>query len=293
MKKALIVLGAAISVSACFAVTDDLDRLHDSQTLVMTFSDMYQHANQRFEFKIIDNTNFVKTRGIVLNLKMTDGHFKITVPLTIPSTLSGYRVDFWADENNNGNYDFDPNAPYSQLDHSRRVFHDGTGPPDEFAKVTHVDNSYLLGFEHHIDFVNLNVVPEGTTPPVIRDTGLDAKIHIDNIDKIGDGKMAQIRVADPSGHIVGLYRFRTSSQLADFKIPGCIEQGNLYDVDLYIDANGNNDANGNGYDAPSAGPGNDLGWRQSHQQADKGTGGLSATFDAADAGSGNVDVGPP
>ncbi len=295
MRKTFIVLGAAISVSACFAVTDDLSGLHDAQSLVMSFDAMYQHANQHFEFKLVDGANRTATRGIVLNLKMTDGRFKISLPLTIPSDLTGYRVDFWADETGDGKYEFDhaweKDGEFARLDHSWRVFLDAAAqPPDPFSKVTHVDQSYLLAFEHNLAFVDLNELPDRGKQDPPSDTNINAAIHIDGLG--AEGKMAQIRVADPVGHIVGLYRFRTSS-LMDFIIPGCIEPGNVYTVDLYVDANGNNDANGNGYDDPSKGPGNDLGWRLPPTKAGDGTAGLSVTFNAADTAHGNVDVGPP
>jgi len=274
----------------------------------MSFDNMYQHANQHFEFKIIDDMNQTQTRGIVLNLKMTDGRFKISVPQSIPSTLSGYRVDFWADENGNGVYDFDHalenTLQSTQLDHSWRVFLDDTAPRDEFTKVTHVDQSYLLAFRHHLgDFVDLNEFPDrGPVKPPLDIVFGGATINIKNIDKVPPGTMAQIRVATPTGHIVGLYRFRTFSlapvppatfSLASFFIPNCIDGGDVYVVDLYIDANGNNDGNGNGYDDPSAGPGNDLGWRTPLSPAGPGTAGLTVTFDATDTAGGNVNVGAP
>ena len=157
--------------------------------------------------------------------------------------------------------------------------------------VTHPGGSYDIDFTHHVEFVDLNEFPDPSAFRRTRRTtrGADAVVHIDNLG--ADGKMVQIRIADPSGHVVGLFRFRSSTQV-DFMIPGCVETGNSYDVDLYVDANDNNDANGNGYDDPSKGPGNDLGWRLLHQPAGDATG-LHVTFDAADTATGNVDVGPP
>jgi hypothetical protein len=125
---------------------------------------------------------------------------------------------------------------------------------------------------------------------------VSATIHINGLSAPEKGgRMVQIRIADPStfGHVVGLYRFfrLQGSTENDFVIPGCVQQGSFYDVDLYVDANDNNDTNGNGYDDPSKGPGNDLGWRLLHRPAlDTG---LQVTFDAADTATGNVDVGPP
>jgi hypothetical protein len=295
MRTAVVFVVVALSVSACFAVTDDVDGIQSPPTLAMSFDGMYQHANQHFEFVVVDSGNFVQTRGVADNLQMKDGRFKISAPLGVPRGATGYRLDFWADQNNNGKYDFDhawEKDEIGRLDHSWRIFLDPAAPQDPAAQVTIANDSYLVAFSHHFgDFVDLNEIPDGVLPrKPPKDTQVPAAIHIANLG--ADRKMGQIRVADPSGHVVCLYRFKTMAQ-PTFLVPGCVEAGNVYDVDLYIDANGNNDANGNGYDDPSKGPGNDLGWRQRQQQAGDAATGLVVTFDAADVASGNVDVGAP
>lgn len=294
LSKLLFALGAAMCASACFAITDDVSGLHGPPRLVMRFDDMYQHVNQLLDFKIIDRNNFVHTHGKVLPLKMTDGRFIISVPNAVPVGETGYRVDFWADQNRNLVYNFDhaweKGQSFALLDHSWRVFLDESAPPDPHAKVTLADGSFDINFSHHLDFVDLWQFPDRQpprSPP--NDTGKDALVHIDNL-AVHNGKMAQIRVAELSGHVVGLFRFRGSPQL-DWRIEGCVEPGNFYDVDLYLDANDNNDANGYGYDNPANGPGNDFGWRLRRQQADET--GLHVTFDATNASTGNVDVGAP
>jgi len=313
MRKALFILGAAMCASACFAITDNIDGIHGPgpPTLTLSFDGMDQHDDQRFEFKVIDRKNFVQTRGIVYPLKMTvdpldvplGEQFKISVPLAVPKGETGYRVDFWADENNSGSYEFDHSWDYRLQDHSWRVLLDDAAPRDAFAKLTHEGDSHGIHFTHHLDFVDLNEFPDPFPDPhplpknPSTDTMVDAVVHVDNLGT--EGKMVQIRVADLSGHVVGLYRSTSGRGERDaaapstqkFTIPGCIEPFGPYDVALYVDANGNNDMRGNGYDDPSKGPGNDLGWRLLHQLA-KGNG-LDVIFDAADTAKGNVDVGPP
>ena len=317
MRNVFIVLGAAVSVSACFALTDDVSGLHGpaptvtngdagsdgdsaasppraNDDLTVDFTGMYQHVNQLFSFVVVDRNNFVQTRGLVLPLKMTDGRFKISIPQAIPHGDGLYRLDFWADETLNGKYDFDhawEKDHFAWLDHSWRISLDDQAPLVPFVTISRAtgSGSYGVEFSHHLDFVDLNEFPDRQLPKnPPNDTGIPAVIHIDNLGAQA-GKLAQIRVADPSGHVVGLFRFRTATQV-DFFIAGCVEPGNYYDVDLYIDANDNNDATGKGYDDPSKGSG-DLGWRLQHQPADDT--GLHVTFDAAATATGNVDVGPP
>jgi hypothetical protein len=310
MRRFLFALGAALSVSACFALTGDVGGLHGpapstdvdaapgppraNDDLAMSFNTMYEHVNQLFEFVVVDDSNnLVQTRGIVLPLKMTDGRFKISVPQAIPNRSGPYRIDFWADYTLDGKYNYDHANDQSAStlnDHSWRVSLDDKAPFDPLQVVTHMNGRYGIDFTHHREFIDLNEFPDKTLPkkPPI-ETGMPAVVHIDNL---AEGKMVQFRIADPStfGHVVGLFRFRSSTQV-DFVIPGCVENGQFYDVDLYVDANGNNDANGNGYDDPSKGPGNDLGWRLLHQPADDT--GLHVIFNGADTATGNVDVGPP
>jgi hypothetical protein len=284
-------------VSACFAVTGDIGNLHgpasssgddDSgppgapEDLTITFEQIYQHVGQPFDLKVIDGDNFVQTHVVIAPLRMTDGRFKISVPRAISRGKRGYRLDFWADENLNGSYDFDKSWEYPLKDHSWRISLDDGAP-----LVTHSSGAYAVAFVHVIDFVDINEYPEGKKNPP-KDTKTDARVRVVNLGGPLQGKMVQVRVADPSGHVVGIFR---SSTQTDFVIKGCIEPNNVYDVDLYVDANGNNDENGNGYDDPSKGAGADLGWRLVHQQA-LATG-LDVTFDAADTATGNVDVGPP
>lgn len=314
MRKALFILGAAMSVSACFALTGDIGGLHGpapntdgdaapsppraNEDLAMSFNGMYQHVNQLFEFVVVDDSNnVVQTRGIVHPLKWADGNFKISVPQAIPRRNGPYRVDFWADETGDGKYEYDHaldgTLNSSRNDHSWRISLDDKAPFDGYQRVTHTSGGYDVVFHHFFEFVDLNQFPDPHVPPnPPNDTTVPAVVHIDNlgVPETG-GRMVQIRIADPStfGHVVGLYRSTTSTQ--DFFIPGCVEPGNYYDVDIYVDANDNNDTNGNGYDDPSKGPGNDLGWRLLHRPADDT--GLHVIFNAADTANGNVDVGPP
>jgi hypothetical protein len=301
VRKLLFVLGAAVCASACFAVTDDVSGIHGPPPgLTMRFDGMDQHTGQLFDFKIIDKKNFVQMHGKVLPLRMTHGQFKLFVPRAIPDGATGYRLDFWANEvdfdpDHTGKinvYEFDHDWPFPNQDHSWRVSLDDNVPSDSDATVTHANGSYDVAFSHYFTFVDLNEFPDyqrPKNPP--KDTTADAVVQIANLSAALEGKLAEVRVANTMGRVVGLFRFTTTSAPVEWRIEGCIERGNIYDVDLYIDANGNNDANGGGYDAPSKGPGNDLGWRLARQQA--GDTELRVTFDAADTAHGNVDVGEP
>ncbi|MEO6418935.1 MAG: hypothetical protein ABIP39_05985, partial [Polyangiaceae bacterium] len=90
-----------------------------------------------------------------------------------------------------------------------------------------------------------------------------------------------------TGHTAGLYRFTTLTLPAagttlDAKIPGVIDDGVAYNVEVYVDANGNG-----AYDTPPAG---DIGWR-----IPKGSDatGLSLDFDPHMFPDQSVDLGPP
>jgi hypothetical protein len=137
---------------------------------------------------------------------------------------------------------------------------------------------------HNTSFTDINDYPSGT-PNKPQDTGLGARVHVAGLDAL-QGKLAQLRIADSgSHHVVATYRVpQVHGSTFDATVPGCVEQGTDYDVDLYVDANGNGT-----YDDPTK-AGGDLGFRASATSDETG---LEATVDGSKVTTGNIDVGEP
>jgi hypothetical protein len=158
-------------------------------------------------------------------------------------------------------------------------------PASSFALVTRADGVCRVSFTHcPCNFTDLS--KNRPTPQAA-----DAVIAVSNV-KPFTNKMVQVRVAEPAGRVVGFFRTRMPDmEPATFTIPGCVDALSPYDVDLYIDANDNNDWNGVGYDNPAENRG-DFGWRTQGTSRLQKDGGLRVTFDAAQSSTGHVDVGP-
>ena len=99
------------------------------------------------------------------------------------------------------------------------------------------------------------------------------------------GKMMELRIAEKeTRHVVGLSRFEQIPAAAfDLTIPGVVDVGVDYEVDVYVDANGNGS-----YDDPSKGAG-DFGFRIPVSSTATG---LTLTVDARLVDR-KVDVGAP
>ncbi|MDP9035737.1 MAG: hypothetical protein M3O50_13110 [Myxococcota bacterium] len=111
------VAATTLALSACFAVVD-VDRFHISQKAssasdgsVSNPSAMYldfkfslvgmkPHLTQMFEYRIIDASNFVQSRGVVNPLGTAD--VVINVPHAIPTTNGPFHLDFYADVDGTG-----------------------------------------------------------------------------------------------------------------------------------------------------------------------------------------------
>jgi hypothetical protein len=279
-----LTLALPVLVTGCFAVTN-LDRfqgpakhgsdLHDD--LVFTVTGMDTHPTQLFEYRVIDANNFIQSRGFLDPLGAPRA--TVHVPRAVPKVNGPYRLDFYADKNHSGSWD----GLASGVDHDHGwrwdplVDSPPSDPNDGVIDVT---------YAHNYSFSELNDYPMGTRNPP-KDTGVGAVIHMLKMDDYA-GKLVQVRVADANtGHTAGLYRFSKltlpiAPATLDANIPGVIDEGVNYNVEVYVDANGNGT-----YEAP---PGGDLGWR-----IPKGSDatGLSLDFDPHMFPAQNVDLGPP
>jgi hypothetical protein len=94
-----------------------------------------------------------------------------------------------------------------------------------------------------------------------------------------------VRVKDAgTGHSAGLFRTKVSQAAFDLVIPGIVDAGVDYDVEVWIDANGNG-----AYDNPAAG--GDLGFKV-RRPSDRASG-MRLDFDPGAQPDSRVDVGPP
>lgn len=264
-----LVAGSSVALSApgCFAVAN-LDRFHGSEAgveaatddpalaldLKLTMTGMGVHLNQLIEFRIIDSQNYVQSRGVIEPVNdVASENVTFTVPKAIPTGNRPYRLDFYADVNDTRSFDGLDTGIYH--DHAWRIEPLADYPEGKFP---HVANQIQVIFSHNRVFTDINEWPSGSNNPP-QDTGLGVLVEFPAANLVEFvGKLCQVRIVEArSGHVVGLYR-NPEIPAADFDgfIPGVVEAGEDYDIDVYIDANGNGS-----YDNPKSVGGLDLGWR--------------------------------
>lgn len=258
---ALTVLAGA-SVSSCFAVTD-LDRFHAANASTSNFVDlrltvrgMVSHVTELFEYRVVDSTNLIQSRGFALPLGNKDATFFI--PGAIPRQNGPFRLDFYADHNGSAGYD---STRTENLDHSWRL------PLDENA--TDETGAVNVVFDHNTSFTFL-----ADPPP--SEVGKGATVHFANMGAF-DRRRLQVRIADASSNrVVALYRMPTMvAPSFDVAVPGMIEAGVTYSVEVYTD-----DGIGGGVHA----------FRVERLSTAEG---LEFTFDPMTAGPEVTDVPPP
>jgi len=107
-----------VSASGCFAVVD-VDRFHTVDAgpvtsairnpfgayldLKLSLVGMTPHVSQLFEYRIIDASNLIQSRGVVNPLGGVD--VTVNAPLSIPKENGPFHLDFYADVNGSGGYD--------------------------------------------------------------------------------------------------------------------------------------------------------------------------------------------
>jgi hypothetical protein len=237
---------------------------------------MKPHLGHTIEYRIIDANNYVQSRGVIAS--MTSEDVEIVAQRSIPRTNGPYRLDFFADVNKSG--DFDGLGSVVSNDHSWRI-----EPLVVEPEKLRADDVVTVTFLHSTTFTNVDQYPSGS-PNKAQDTGLGARVHVTGLDGFRD-RTAEVRVLEKrTRHVVALYRtMRVTESVLDAVVSGCVDVSTEYDVDLWVDANGNGQ-----YDKPSDGL--DRGWRVSATSTDQG---LDASIDlaSASASDGNVDVGAP
>lgn len=220
----LAAIALLLGLSSCFEVTN-LDRFTQPAALVqgnyndlsVAWRGMNAHVNQYVEFRVIDNSNVIQSRGIFDPLGAVDVSF--LVPSAVPKLNGPFRFDFWADNDENGVYDLDPAG--ADKDHSWRL------PLD--SSLLNDNAQYVISFDHNFSFTDVS-----TPKPV--EIGKPATLHITAVGAFANRRF-EMRVADASsGHVVALYRVGSLTKATyDLVVPGMIESGSAYTVSLYTD----------------------------------------------------------
>jgi len=216
----------AVGSSSCFAVAD-LDRFQTRQDNGTNFNDlrltvrgMTSHVNEMFEYRVVDATNTIQSRGIIKPLGGVEA--SLFVPGAVPKQNGPFNLDFYADHDNSGGYDTDP---ANQRDHAWRI----PLTPDLFDEDK---GEFRILFDHNTSFSFL-AKPE---PP--RTYGGNLKMRLVNMGALV-GKRIEVRIADASSkRVVALYRIPALADVTtpvDVEVAGMIERGVTYDVVVYTD----------------------------------------------------------
>jgi hypothetical protein len=237
---------------------------------------MKPHLGHTIEYRVIDSNNYVQSRGVIK--AMTSEDVEIVAQRTIPRTNGPYRLDFFADVNKSGG--FDGLGSVVSNDHAWRI-EPLVADPDKLR----ADDMVTVTFVHSTTFTNVDQYPSGT-PNKAQDTGLGARVRVAGLENFMD-RAAEVRVLEKrTRHVVALYRtMRIDAPILEAVVSGCVDVATEYDVDLWIDANGNGQ-----YDNPKEGA--DKGYRVNATSTEQG---LDASIELANASAeaGSIDVGAP
>lgn len=237
---------------------------------------MKPHLGHTLEYRVVDANNYVQSRGVIKSMASED--VEIVAQRTIPRTNGPHRLDFFADVNKSGG--FDGLGSVVSNDHAWRI-----EPLVAEPEKLRADDMVTVTFVHSTTFTNVDQFPSGTSNKA-QDTGLGARVRVTGLDAYMD-RTAEVRVLEKrTRHVVALYRtMRVDNSVLDAVVSGCVDVATEYDVDLWVDANGNGQ-----YDNPSDGP--DKGVRVTATSTDQG---LDASIDLASASAGldTVNVGAP
>jgi hypothetical protein len=223
MRRSGLLLAAVLglSTSSCFAVAD-LDRFQTAPPtnfvdLRLTVRGMTSHVGEYFEYRVIDSTHTIQSKGIALPLGGPDATF--FAPGAIPKQNGPFTLDFYADHDKSGGYD---NTPTVINDHAWRL-------PLDLNAVDSTGTMTIV-FDHNTSFNYL----DDPTPP--REYGAAATVRFSNMGGF-IGKRVEVRISDPSAHrTVALYRVPSVLDAAfTATVPGMIDPGVAYSVEVYTD----------------------------------------------------------
>ncbi|HVH44048.1 MAG TPA: hypothetical protein VM925_16975 [Labilithrix sp.] len=224
----LFVVLTGVLSSSCFVVTD-LGRFEKAAPLAPTnFSDlrvtvrgMTSHVKERFEYRVVDSTNVIQSRGLITPLGGPSASFFVRG--AVPKQNGPFRFDFFADHDLSGAYD---PRPDTTLDHAWRLSLDEKVDP----KVLDENGVYTVVFDHNTSFTNLNT----PTPPT--EFGKPALVHMRGMGPFAN-KRVEVRIADASTKR-GVAMFRVpvlTTPEFEVDVQGMTETGVTYSVEVYTD----------------------------------------------------------
>jgi hypothetical protein len=242
----------ALATTSCFAVTN-LDRFKASgangnfSDLKISLRGMTSHVNEYFEYRVIDATGTIQSRGIALPLGGVDA--QMFAPFAVPKQNGPFHLDFYADHDHDGAYT--PPTGDTFPDHG---WHIDLGDPNDQGVIE-------VSFDHNTSFADL-------IDPSPKEYGKPSTVHLVNLAAL-QGKRVEVRVSDASTkRTVALYRVPSvTTDTLDAVVPGMIEEDVTYAIEVYTD-------DGN------ASPGSIVSYR--FEKAGDANG-LDATFDPATA----------
>lgn len=229
--KRLLGLACLLGLPACFAVTD-LDRFEEPVSsgngnyvdLQASWSGFENHKNEYVEFRILDASNLIQTRGIFEPLGSPNVGF--FVPMGVPKQGGPFRLEIWADHDKTPGYSFRQGVSTTETDHSWII------PLASDKNPTGV--RYVVNFQHNYAFDDLSTRPANQVGQPVKVTLTDMSAFL--------GQRIQLRVADAnSGHTVAFYRIPALEKEVVLEVEGMVEGGSRYAASLYLDdGNGGN-----------------------------------------------------
>jgi hypothetical protein len=209
------------------------------RTVEIMMTAMTPHVNSMMQFRIVSKDNDLVALGVLDPLQGSSATF--TFPHSTPEgSSSDFRLDFWADANDNRMYDAQP------TDHQWRENVPATDPA-------------VISFTHNTNFTDISM-------PTLQD-GLDFTFNASGMTPEMN-KPLELRVIDKdSKQLVGRYVLGSiAGATFSLKLPGIIQSGHSYNVDFFTDENVNGE-----YDAPPT----DHAWRVTQ---DANSSGLTVAF---------------
>jgi hypothetical protein len=217
------VLLSAFACTSCFVVTD-LDRFEKRAQSSANFNDLRfetrgftSHVSEYFEYRIVDASNVIQSRGIVLPLGGPGA--RIFARGAVPKQNGPFRLDFFSDHDMKPGYT--DTSPAMAGDHSWRI------PLTD--NLLNDEDAYVVSFDHNTSFNFLG-------DPPVREFGQRAVVRLKNMGGF-IGKRVEVRIADASsGRVVALFRVPALA-MADFDatVPGMIENLVTYTLEVYTD----------------------------------------------------------
>lgn len=225
----LLAVGAiGLSQSSCFAVTD-LDRFETRAGSTSNFTDlkltmrgMTSHVAEYFEWRVIDGTNTLQSRGIILPLGGPNA--TLLAHGAIPKANGPFTLAFYADHNHDGIY----TPPPPPVPGAAAEFPDHAWVLALDLTKENADGVLDVQFDHNTSFADLSKAP--------LEIGRPASVHLTNMGGLLS-KRIEVRIADASSkRVVAFYRVPTIVQAAfDMQIPGMIDAGVIYSIEVYVD----------------------------------------------------------